>query len=100
MLLEGDTCCHSPGQRKYVLSRHYFRFGSIELTPSVLSCVIDLVTATIPVFLLWNVQMKPQTKRVLDVIFCFGFVTAAMSIDRAATTTKATLETDSTCKMP
>ena len=44
--------------------------------------------------------MKPSTKRVLNVIFCFGVITAAMSIGRAATITKHNLETDSSCKSP
>ena len=65
----------------------------------VLSCCIDITTSLIPVFLLWGVQIKPSTKRTLNFIFCFGVITAAMSIGRAATTTKHNLETDSTCKI-
>ena len=45
-------------------------------------------------------MMKPSTKRVLNVIFCFGVITAAMSIGRAATITRHNLESDSSCKTP
>ena len=63
----------------------------------VLASVIDIVTALIPAFLLWRVQMKRSTKIVLDVIFLLGFVTAALSVGRAATTDESTWSTDITC---
>lgn len=63
-----------------------------------LSCVIDIATAAIPQLLLWKVQMKPATKRSLNVIFGLGLVTSALSIARAATINNKVLTDDSTCK--
>lgn len=62
----------------------------------VLACLIDIATALIPQFLLWNVQMKCRTKLFLDVIFALGLITAGLSIGRAATTNTGIWQTDST----
>lgn len=42
--------------------------------------------------------MKAKTKRQLNVLFGLGLITAALSIARAATITKKTLNEDTTCK--
>ena len=47
--------------------------------------------------LLWNVKMRASTKRILNVLFGLSLITAALSIDRAATITKKTLTEDTTC---
>jgi hypothetical protein len=61
-----------------------------------LAAVIDVCTAMIPQFLIWNVKMHPKTKLTLNIIFGLGLATSAMCIGRAATITKAAMETDST----
>ena len=66
-------------------SHHWRSSGKAECL-IVLASVLDIVTALIPQFLLWNVQMKRKTKLVLDAIFALGVVIAALSIGRAATT--------------
>ena len=63
-----------------------------------LACIIDITTALLPQFLLWNVQMKSQTKHTLNLIFCLGLLTAALSIGRAATSTRINFEHDSSCE--
>ena len=65
---------------------------------TVLSCVIDIVTAIIPQVLLWNVQMKRSTKRGLNIIFSLGLITSAFSIARVATISDKNLAEDSTCR--
>ena len=50
----------------------------LQLTSLVLACIIDIVTALIPQFLLWKVQMKRQTKLLLDVVFALGLITAGL----------------------
>lgn len=65
---------------------------------AVLACLIDFTTAAVPAFLLHGVQMKPRTKFTLHMIFCFGIVTAGLSIGRAVTITKESFAVDSTCK--
>ena len=62
----------------------------------ILACVIDITTALIPELLLWKVKMRRSTKLVLNVIFGLGIVTAALSIGRAATTSTAVFEEDTT----
>ncbi|KAL8930476.1 MAG: hypothetical protein Q9208_000660 [Pyrenodesmia sp. 3 TL-2023] len=64
-----------------------------------LACACDIITALIPQFLLWNIQMKARTKRQLNFIFALGLITALLSIGRAATTTKATLTEDTSWRM-
>ena len=64
----------------------------------VLACIIDITVALVPAFLLWNVQMRRQTKLVLDALFALGLVTAAMSIGRAAAINYDNITTDSTCE--
>ncbi|KAL8896845.1 MAG: hypothetical protein Q9207_007510 [Kuettlingeria erythrocarpa] len=64
-----------------------------------LACACDIVTALIPQFLLWNIQMKARTKRQLNFIFGLGLITALLSIGRAATTTKETLSEDTTWRL-
>ena len=64
-----------------------------------LSCACDIIIALVPQFLLWNVQMARKTKRVLNIIFCLGLITAGLSIGRAATTTAKTLTQDTTCML-
>lgn len=46
---------------------------------------------------MWGVQMKAKTKRQLNIIFALGLITAVLSIGRAATITKKTLNEDTTC---
>ena len=58
----------------------------------------DVATALVPQFLLWGVQMRSRTKRQLNVLFGLGLITAALSIARAATITKKTLNDDPTCR--
>lgn len=65
----------------------------------VFACVIDITTALIPQFLLWKVQMRRSTKLILDIIFAFGFVTAGLSIGRAATTNNGIWKEDSTWRV-
>ena len=67
------------------------------LDVTVLSCVVDIMTATLPLFLLWGIQMRPRTKLILRGIFMLGLTTAAMSIGRAATTKASYLKEDVTC---
>ena len=43
--------------------------------------------------------MKPRTKRRLNVLFALGLITAALSIGRAVTLTRKTLEIDATCEL-
>ena len=62
----------------------------------VLACLIDIATALIPQFLLWNVQMKRKTKLLLDAVFALGLITAGLSIGRAATTNNGIWQEDST----
>ena len=70
----------------------------ILLTHStVLACVIDITTALIPAFLLWDLQLKRKTKFILNAIFFLGFLTASLSIARAATTNASTYDSDLTC---
>lgn len=59
-----------------------------------------MVTAAIPIFLMWNIRMKRHTKLILHALFAGGVITAAMSIGRAATTTTKALTEDTTCKVP
>ncbi|KAL8689577.1 MAG: hypothetical protein Q9218_004781 [Villophora microphyllina] len=66
---------------------------------AALACVCDVATAVIPIFLLWNVQMRPKTKRQLNVIFALSLITAPLSIGRAASLTKKTLTEDTTWNM-
>ncbi|KAL9000111.1 MAG: hypothetical protein Q9169_001186 [Polycauliona sp. 2 TL-2023] len=56
-----------------------------------LACACDIATALIPQFLLWGVQMRPRTRRQLNVIFGLGLITASLSIGRAATLTRKAL---------
>lgn len=42
--------------------------------------------------------MKAKTKRQLNVLFGLGLITAVLSIGRAATITKKTLNGDTTCR--
>ena len=72
---------------------------SCRLATIALSCVCDITTALIPQFLLWNVQMKRRTKQHLSIIFGLSLITAALSIARAATTTRKTLTEDTTCEL-
>ena len=67
------------------------------LTYIALACACDVATALIPQFLMWGVQMKAKTKRQLNIIFALGLITAVLSIGRAATITKKTLNEDTTC---
>ncbi|KAI9694315.1 MAG: hypothetical protein M1820_009039 [Bogoriella megaspora] len=60
----------------------------------ILACIIDITTALIPAFLLWDLQMKKSTKTVLNSIFLLGLFTAGLSIGRAATTNKDTVGPD------
>ncbi|KAL9073548.1 MAG: hypothetical protein Q9157_004695 [Trypethelium eluteriae] len=60
----------------------------------ILACVIDITTALIPAFLLWDLQMKRQTKIILDTVFFLGLFTAGLSVSRAATTNKTTFGPD------
>jgi len=46
---------------------------------------------------MWGVQMKAKTKRQLNILFALGLITAVLSIGRAATITKKTLNDDTTC---
>ena len=71
-----------------------------QIVNGVLACVIDVATALIPAFLLWDLQMKRKTKICLNIIFLLGLFTAALSIARAATTTSTTYGDDLTCKQP
>ena len=65
---------------------------------TVLSCVVDIVTAVIPQILLWKVQMKKSTKRGLNVIFSLGLITSCLSIARVATISNKVETEDSTCR--
>jgi len=67
------------------------------LTYIALACACDVATALIPQLLMWGVQMKAKTKRQLNIIFALGLITAVLSIGRAATITKKTLNDDTTC---
>lgn len=67
------------------------------LTYIALACACDIATALIPQFLMWGVQMKAKTKRQLNILFALGLITAVLSIGRAATITKKTLNDDTTC---
>lgn len=69
-------------------------FAEIE---TVLSCVVDIITAFIPMVLLWKVQMKASTKRSLNLIFSLGLITSSLSIARVATINNKVLTEDTTC---
>ncbi len=75
---------------------------TIDLTVAnsntVLSCVIDVVTAIVPQVLLWKVQMKKSTKRGLNLVFSLGLITSCLSIARVATINDKVETEDSTCK--
>ena len=64
----------------------------------MLSCVLDIVTALVPAFLLWDLQIKRSTKVILDVIFALGLITAGLSIGRAATLKADIWDHDALCK--
>ena len=63
----------------------------------VLACIIDIATALIPAFLLWDLQMKRTTKAVLHSVFGLGLLVAALSIGRAASSKPDTWDVDPTC---
>ena len=71
---------------------------SSKIVPLVLACIIDITTAAIPAFLLWDLKMKRSTKVVLDTIFALGLITAGLSIGRVVTTKNSTWQSDMTCK--
>ncbi|KAI9658031.1 MAG: hypothetical protein M1821_002691 [Bathelium mastoideum] len=60
----------------------------------ILACLIDITTALIPQFLLWNIKMKRTTKLSLDIIFALGLITAGLSIGRVASMNHGVWETD------
>ncbi|KAI9723458.1 MAG: hypothetical protein M1828_004188 [Chrysothrix sp. TS-e1954] len=65
----------------------------------ILSCIIDIATALIPAFLLWDIKIKRKTKIVLDIIFLLGLVTAGLSIGRAASTNPGEWKKDTTWRI-
>ncbi|KAI9668766.1 MAG: hypothetical protein M1831_000835 [Alyxoria varia] len=66
---------------------------------AILACLIDVVTALIPEFLLWKVQMKRKTKIILNVIFGLGLLTSGLSIGRAASSNGGIFQTDNTWRV-
>ena len=84
----------------FCIERHrHSVFQSANRQRTVLSCIVDIATATVPAFLLWNVRMRRRTKIVLNIIFTLGVVTAGLSIGRAVTSPETIFETDLTCKL-
>ncbi|KAI9728480.1 MAG: hypothetical protein M1828_003882 [Chrysothrix sp. TS-e1954] len=73
--------------------------STIQKLNGILSAIIDLLTAMVPAFLLWKVQMKRTTKIILDTIFALGLITAGLSIGRAVTSPYSALTTDVTWRM-
>ena len=71
---------------------------SLAHLSAVLACVIDIITAAIPQFLLWKVQMARRTKIILNCLFGLGIVTAALSIGRTVALSRSAMEVDSSCK--
>ncbi|KAI9670342.1 MAG: hypothetical protein M1831_006556 [Alyxoria varia] len=66
---------------------------------AILACLIDITTALVPQFLLWNVRMNRRTKISLDIIFALGLITAGLSIGRAATSNAGIWETDTSWRI-
>ena len=63
----------------------------------VLACVIDVITALVPQFLIWDLRMKRSTKLSLDVVFALGLITAVLSIGRVASMNLGVWATDTSC---
>ena len=63
-----------------------------------LACIVDFITALVPMFLLWGVRMKKKTKVTLYIFLAMGVLTAGCSIGRAATLKQIYLTEDTTCK--
>lgn len=66
---------------------------------TVIACIIDIVTALIPAFLLWKIRIKRSTKIMLDIIFLCGLITAGLSIGRAATTNTSIWQEDTSWRI-
>lgn len=64
---------------------------------SILACVCDIITVLIPQILLWKVQMRPKTVRMLKVILALSLIPAGLSIARAVITTEKDMTEDTTC---
>lgn len=66
---------------------------------AVLACVVDIMIALIPEFLLYGVRMRRKTKLILNVIFGLGLITAGLSVGRAATIYKGIWKADTTWRL-
>ncbi|KAL1960127.1 hypothetical protein VTO42DRAFT_299 [Malbranchea cinnamomea] len=57
--------------------------GPIPFSNAVVSCVTDFITAILPIFLFWQLNMPFREKLALSVLFGDGFIACAMGIVRA-----------------